>query len=165
MRKQPQFNGGVGDVDDDDVDDYVDDFVDDYPRETGAKEGYYADMKRNDVEEFAVSLLDRLDSYDVHAWVKWAWKFDFTSHNGISRIFTRSDRVYLNGLRNVKCAERIGKVAYAHFFVTTMLHRFTTRLPTWGDELAIPSTLREILLVIDKFLEQPILGGSWKRGH
>jgi len=162
MRKQPQFNGGVGDVDDDYVDD---DYVDDYPHETGAKEAYDADVTRFDVARFSGSLLEGLERYDVHAWVEWVWRFNLTPHDGISRIFTHSDRHYLNGLRSLKCAERIGKVAYAHFFLTTMLHRFTTRLPTWGGEVNIPSSLREILLIIDEFSEQPILGGSWKRGH
>jgi hypothetical protein len=149
-RKPPRFAGGVGDEDD-------------YPYGPGAKEGYDADVARIDIVKFAGSLLENLGHHDVHQWVEWAWTFDFTSHNGISRIFTRSDRHYLDGLR--KCAETIGKVAYAHFFVTTMLHRFTTRVPTWGEEVAIPSTLREILLIMDEFSEQPILGGSWKRGH
>ena len=125
-----------------------------------------ANMNRIDVLKFADSLFEKLDRYNVHKWVEWAWKFDLKPHgmDGIARIFTRSDMHYLDVLHQIKCAETIGKVAYAHFFFTTMLHRFTTRIPTWSDEAAIPSTLRDILLIIDEFSEQPILDGGRTRG-
>ena len=151
-RTLPHLEGGVSEIE--------------YPRGVGEKEGYNANMNRIDVLKFADSLFEKLDRYNVHKWVEWAWKFDLKPHgmDGIARIFTRSDMHYLDVLHQIKCAETIGKVAYAHFFFTTMLHRFTTRIPTWSDEAAIPSTLRDILLIIDEFSEQPILDGGRTRG-
>jgi hypothetical protein len=139
--KTHHFDGGAGEVEAFDAD-VIFDFI--------------------DVSKFAGSLFEKVGRYDVHQWVAWAWNFDLKQRDGISLIFTRSDRHYLDCVR--KCAEVIGQVAYAHFFVTTMLHRFTTRIPTWSDETAIPATLREILAIYDEFSEQPILGGGVTRG-
>jgi hypothetical protein len=125
------------------------------------REAHAARVTLRAVDSFAGSLLSRkVEHYDADKWIEWACTYKLDDEF-MSRILTSSDRMYL-GLaaeRFRNCAKELGRVAYAQFVVTTMLHRFTTVIPTCSGAVDIPRILRGILVMYDEYSKKPLVGG------